>query len=75
VVTTTAITISGQYSLTVNKDRLINAANEPHWLLLNGDYRSTMKEQLISQGWPSRPRPRRRRYSKDTVSERYNSFT
>jgi alcohol dehydrogenase (cytochrome c) len=31
--------LSAQYSLTVNKDRLINAANEPqNWLLMNGDY-------------------------------------
>src|SRR6187399_716816 len=32
-------TLPAQYSLTVNKDRLINAANEPqNWLLMNGDY-------------------------------------
>jgi alcohol dehydrogenase (cytochrome c) len=32
-------TLPAQYSLTVNKDRLINALNEPqNWLLMNGDY-------------------------------------
>jgi alcohol dehydrogenase (cytochrome c) len=32
-------TLPAQYSLTVNKDRLINAQNEPqNWLLMNGDY-------------------------------------
>src|SRR5215207_9024808 len=31
--------VSAQYSLTVNKDRLINAMNEPqNWMLMNGDY-------------------------------------
>src|SRR5215208_932592 len=31
--------VSAQYSLTVNKDRLIHAMNEPqNWLLMNGDY-------------------------------------
>jgi alcohol dehydrogenase (cytochrome c) len=35
------------YSLTVNKDRLINAANEPqNWLLMNGDYGSTRYSKL-----------------------------
>ena len=34
-----AATLTAQYSLTVNKDRLINATNEPqNWLLMNGDY-------------------------------------
>ena len=33
---------AAQYQLTVNKDRLINAQNEPqNWLLMNGDYGST----------------------------------
>jgi alcohol dehydrogenase (cytochrome c) len=32
-------TLPAQYSLTVNKDRLMNAQNEPqNWLLMNGDY-------------------------------------
>ena len=39
--------LSGQYSLTVNKDRLINAANEPqNWLLMNGDYSSLRYSKL-----------------------------
>jgi alcohol dehydrogenase (cytochrome c) len=34
-----SVTLPAQYSLTVNKDRLINAQNEPqNWLLMNGDY-------------------------------------
>ena len=42
-----AITLNGQYSLTVNKDRLINAANEPqNWLIMNGDYTSTRYSKL-----------------------------
>ena len=42
-----AATLSGQYSLTVNKDRLINAANEPqNWLLMNGDYGSQRYSKL-----------------------------
>ncbi len=47
VVVATAITLNGQYSLTVNKDRLINAANEPqNWLIMNGDYSSTRYSKL-----------------------------
>ena len=42
-----AVTLSGQYSLTVNKDRLINSANEPqNWLLMNGDYGSQRYSRL-----------------------------
>ena len=42
-----AVTLSGQYSLTVNKDRLINSANEPqNWLLMNGDYGSQRYSKL-----------------------------
>jgi alcohol dehydrogenase (cytochrome c) len=34
-----AATVAAQYSMTVNKDRLINALNEPqNWLMMNGDY-------------------------------------
>jgi alcohol dehydrogenase (cytochrome c) len=34
-----SVTLPAQYSLTVNKDRLNNAQNEPqNWLLMNGDY-------------------------------------
>ena len=41
------ITLDGQYSLTVNRDRLINAQNEPqNWLLMNGDYTSTRYSRL-----------------------------
>ena len=46
-VMTAAITLSGQYSLTVNEDRLINAQNEPqNWLLMNGDYGSQRYSKL-----------------------------
>ena len=39
--------LTAQYSLTVNKDRLINAANEPqNWLLMNGDYGSLRYSRL-----------------------------
>jgi len=39
MVTASVIALSGQYRITVNRDRLINAMNEPHnWLLMNGDY-------------------------------------
>ena len=42
-----AVTLSGQYSLTVNKDRLINSTNEPqNWLLMNGDYGSQRYSKL-----------------------------
>ena len=47
VVVATTITLDGQYSLTVNKDRLINAQNEPqNWLIMNGDYTSTRYSKL-----------------------------
>ena len=40
-------TLSGQYSLTVSKDRLLNSDNEPqNWLLMNGDYGSQRYSQL-----------------------------
>src|SRR5688572_33346528 len=43
----TSIVVTAQYSLTVNKDRLINAANEPqNWLLMNGDYGSLRYSKL-----------------------------
>ena len=42
-----AATLSSQYSLTVNKDRLINADKEPqNWLLMNGDYGSQRYSRL-----------------------------
>src|SRR5437762_12210196 len=38
---------SGQYSMTVNQDRLINAQNEPqNWLMMNGDYAATRYSKL-----------------------------
>ena len=47
VITALAITVQGQYSLTVNFDRLINAANEPqNWLHMNGDYGATRYSKL-----------------------------
>src|SRR6478736_3319350 len=34
-----AATLTAQYSMTVNKERLVNAQNEPqNWLMMNGDY-------------------------------------
>src|SRR6202795_1210326 len=40
-------TVSGQYGMTVNKDRLVNAQNEPqNWLMMNGDYASTRYSKL-----------------------------
>ena len=47
VVAVTAATLVGQYSMTVNRDRLINAQNEPqNWLMMNGDYASTRYSKL-----------------------------
>jgi alcohol dehydrogenase (cytochrome c) len=38
---------SAQFNMTVNADRLINAANEPqNWLLMNGNYGSTRYSKL-----------------------------
>src|SRR6266436_6712389 len=45
-----ALAISAQaaeYKMTVNRDRLINSANEPqNWLMMNGDYGSTRYSKL-----------------------------
>src|SRR5213082_1549764 len=42
-----AATISGQYAMTVNRDRLVNAQNEPqNWLMMNGDYASQRYSKL-----------------------------
>src|SRR5262245_42454928 len=42
-----AATVSGQYNMTVNQDRLRNAQNEPqNWLMMNGDYASTRYSKL-----------------------------
>ena len=47
IVTASTITLGAQYSLTVTKDRLINAQNEPqNWLLMNGDYGSMRYSKL-----------------------------
>src|SRR5258705_5228811 len=36
-----------QYRMTVNKERLINAQNEPqNWLMMNGDYSSSRYSKL-----------------------------
>ena len=40
------------YTITVNKDRLNNALNEPqNWLLMNGDYGSTRYSKLREPSW------------------------
>jgi alcohol dehydrogenase (cytochrome c) len=42
-----AVVFAADYSLTVNRDRLVNAPNEPqNWLLMNGDYGSTRYSKL-----------------------------
>ena len=42
-----AIVAFAQYNMTVNKDRLLNASNEPqNWLMMNGDYASTRYSKL-----------------------------
>src|SRR5262245_33368181 len=47
VATLAAVTLSGQYSMTVSQDRLRNAQNEPqNWLMMNGDYASTRYSKL-----------------------------
>src|SRR5881394_2844142 len=39
--------LHAQYTMTVNKDRLINAQNEPqNWLMMNGDYGATRYSKL-----------------------------
>src|SRR5262245_22278146 len=45
--TAVAISLAAQYTMTVNKDRLLNAQNEPqNWLMMNGDYGSTRYSKL-----------------------------
>src|ERR1700757_2806330 len=42
-----AASLAAQYNMTVNKDRLINAQNEPqNWLMMNGDYGATRYSKL-----------------------------
>ncbi len=46
-IATWATTLGSQYSITVNKERLVNAQNEPqNWLLMNGDYGSQRFSKL-----------------------------
>src|SRR6266849_4567190 len=43
----TASQPQAQYKMTVNRERLLNAANEPqNWLMMNGDYGSTRYSKL-----------------------------
>src|SRR5438477_7935174 len=47
VVILTAAALVAQYTMTVNKDRLLNSQNEPqNWLMMNGDYGSTRYSKL-----------------------------
>src|SRR3989441_9449348 len=42
-----AATVSGQYTMTVSRERLANSQNEPqNWLMMNGDYGSTRYSKL-----------------------------
>jgi alcohol dehydrogenase (cytochrome c) len=42
-----ASAFAAEYSMTVNRDRLINAQNEPqNWLMMNGDYGSMRYSKL-----------------------------
>src|SRR5258707_237802 len=42
-----ASAFAAEYKMTVNKDRLVNAGNEPqNWLMMNGDYGSTRYSKL-----------------------------
>ena len=56
IVSVWAAAPGGQYSITVNRDRLVNAQNEPqNWLLMNGDYGSQRYSKLTQI--QSRQRP------------------
>jgi alcohol dehydrogenase (cytochrome c) len=47
LVTLAITSAAAQYKMTVNRDRLINAQNEPqNWLMMNGDYASTRYSKL-----------------------------
>ena len=47
VIVASVIVLESQFTITVNKDRLINAQNEPqNWLLMNGDYGSQRYSKL-----------------------------
>src|SRR5436853_276004 len=42
-----AVALAAQYTMTVNKDRLLNSQNEPqNWLMMNGDYGSIRYSKL-----------------------------
>src|SRR6266849_7142026 len=42
-----AAAFAAEYQMTVNRDRLVNAQNEPqNWLMMNGDYGSTRYSKL-----------------------------
>src|SRR5436190_20767383 len=42
-----AAAFAAEYQMTVNRDRLVNAQNEPqNWLLMNGDYGATRYSKL-----------------------------
>src|SRR5213083_2090629 len=42
-----AVAFAAEYQMTVNRDRLVNAQNEPqNWLLMNGDYGATRYSKL-----------------------------
>src|SRR5919205_1165703 len=46
-VVTSGVLCASDYTLTVNRDRLVHAQNEPqNWLLMNGDYGSTRYSKL-----------------------------
>src|SRR3979411_2458395 len=43
----TGAAVGAQSAMTVNRDRLVNAQNEPqNWLMMNGDYASTRYSKL-----------------------------
>ena len=47
IIVLAAFQAAAQYKITVNKERLINAANEPqNWLMMNGDYSSQRYSRL-----------------------------
>src|SRR5919201_4806486 len=42
-----AAAVAAEYTMTVNRDRLLNAQNEPqNWLMMNGDYGSMRYSKL-----------------------------
>jgi glucose dehydrogenase len=62
---------AAEYKMTVNRDRLVNSANEPqNWLMMNGDYGATRYSKLaqinrdnvknLRMVWAMPERPRER---------------